>query len=117
MTQLRKRLRTHQRRIAEYDENIVGAAGDRLARRKNGVGSAAPLTLLKNLRLWRDPPRLLANGIVVRSHDDRDVAGTGGLRRSDDMRQQCPPAQFMHDLGPARMHSRALAGGEHDGKA
>src|SRR4029078_5731621 len=29
--QFRKSLRTHQRRIAEYDENIVGAARDRLA--------------------------------------------------------------------------------------
>jgi hypothetical protein len=107
----------HQRRIAEYNENIVSAAGDRLARRKNGVGCAAPLALLKNLRLWRDPLHLPASGIVVRSHDDGDVAGTCGLRGSNDMRQQCLPAQFMHDLGPARMHSRALAGGEHDGKA
>jgi hypothetical protein len=51
------------------------------------VGSAAPLALLKNLCLWRDPPRLLANGIVVGSNDDSNVAGTGGLRCSNDMRQ------------------------------
>src|SRR6185436_16116012 len=55
LTQFRKRLRLHQRRIAEYNEKIVSAAGDRLARRKNGVGCAAPLALLKNRRLWGVP--------------------------------------------------------------
>src|SRR4029077_1592287 len=117
LTQFRKRLRSHQRRIAEYNENIVSAAGDRLARRKNGVGCAAPLALLKNLRLWRDPLHLPASGIVVRSHDCAVVARPWRLRGSNDMRQQCRPAQFMHDLGPARRHSRALAGSEHNGKA
>jgi len=51
------------------------------------VGGAAPLALFKNLCLRRDPPRLRANGIVVGSHDDSDVAGTSGLRCSNDMRQ------------------------------
>ena len=58
LAQFRKRLRPHQRRIGEHHQNIVGAAGDRLARRQNGMGGAAPFALLKNLRLWRDPARL-----------------------------------------------------------
>ena len=62
-----QRLRPDQRRVAEDDQDIVGAARDRRFRRQHRMRGAAPLVLHEDLRFGRIAPRLRRHRSRVRA--------------------------------------------------
>ena len=107
----------NQRRIAEHDQEVVGAARHCLARRQHRVGGAKPLALdeCRGVRahafdLFRDTP-------VVRS-DDHGQCGAGSPGSGfEHMRQQRLARHGMQHFWHRGLHARALTGGEHDREA
>jgi len=115
--QPRKSLRRNQRRIAEHDQQIIGAARQCLAGRQHSVRGAETFTLHEGRGIRALPPGLLRDVGMVRSdHHGERGAGTFG-RCGQHMRQQRLAGDRMQHLWHRRPHARALAGREHDGEA
>ena len=115
--QPRKGRGRNQRRIAEHDQQIVGAAGDRVAGREHRMRGAEPLALNEGRRVRAQPPDLFRDRLVV-GPDDHGERGAGALRGgAQHMRQQRLAGHRMQHLWQRRAHPRALAGREHDGEA
>ena len=107
----------NQRRIAERDQQIVGAAGDRLARREHRMRGAETLALNEGRRIRTQAPGLLLDRPVVRP-DDHGERGARAFRGgAQHMRQQRLAGHRMQHLRHRGTHPRALAGREHDGQA
>jgi len=107
----------NQRRIAEHDQQVVGAAGDGIAGREHRVRGAETLALNEGGRIRPQTLDLLRDSPVVRSDDDGERgAGAlwGGFKH---MRQQRLAGDGMQDLRHRRLHARALTGREHDREA
>ena len=88
----------NQRRIAEHDQQVVGAAGDGIADREHRVRGAETLALNEGRRIRSQTFDLLRDSQVVRSdHDGERGAGAlwGGFKH---MRQQRLAGDGMQDL-------------------
>ena len=110
----RESLGRNQRRVAERDQEIVGAARDRLARRQQRMRGAEPLALHEGLGIGTDAAHLVGDRLVVRSDHDRKP-GILPLRRGvQHMGEQRLAGNGMQHLGQRGTHTRPLAGCEHD---
>jgi hypothetical protein len=112
-----QRVCSDQWRVTEDDQDIVGAARERLLRRQHRVGGAAPLLLDEDLRARCAPLRLRAHGVRIGADDDRDRRSAGVTHRREHMREQRLLRNLVQHLRPCRAHAGTLAGGEHDRKA
>ena len=108
---------SNERNVGVGDQNVVVAAGDRLARRQNRVSGAAPLELNEDLRLRRGLQRFGGDVVPIRPDDDRDVVRFRFANRREHVGEHRPAGDLMQHLRPSRAHARALAGGEDDGEA
>ncbi len=107
----------NQRRVAEHDQQIVGAARQRLASREHGVRGTEPFPLNKGHGIRTRPSGLLRDvGMIRSNHHGEGRAGTFG-GGGQHMRQQRLAGDRMQNLWHRRPHARALAGSKHHGEA
>ena len=115
--QPRKGLGRNQRRVAERDQQIVGAARDRLAGGQHRMRGAEPLALDEGRGIRAHALDLVGDRLVVRPDHDRERGAAsvrGGIQH---MRQQRLAGDGMQHLRQRGAHPRALAGRKHDSQA
>ena len=112
-----KGLGRNQRRVAKGNQEIVGAARDRLARRQHRMRRAEPLALDVGLGVGADAARLGGHGRVVGpDHDGKPRKGPIG-RGMQHMGEQRLAGHGMQHFGQRGAHARALTGRKHHSQA
>ena len=105
----------YQRRVAEGDQEIVGAALDRRARRQHRMRRAQPLALDKGLGIGAEAAHLVGDRLVVGPDHDGEARSLRPWGAAcEHMREQRLAGHRMQHLGQRGAHARALAGREHD---
>jgi len=115
--QPRKCLGRNQRRVAERHQQIVGAAGDRVAGGQHGMRRAEALGLDEGRRIRADARNLIGDRLVVRPDHDRERRARsvrGGIQHMRQQRLAGDGVQHLRKPGP---HASALAGRKHDSQA
>ncbi len=112
-----QRLRPNQRRVAEDDENVVGARA--IATFAASTACAVPRRsrLHEDVGGRQDAPGFGGNGIGAGSDHDRGHRAAGLAHGIEHMGEQRPAGDRVQHLGSSRAHAGALAGREHDGEA
>ena len=113
----RKGLGRNQRRIAERHQQIVGAAGDRLAGGQHRMRGAEPLGLNERRRIRPDARNFVGDRLVVRPDHHRERSACAVRRRIQHMGQQRLAGYGVQHLGQRGSHPRALAGRKHHRQA
>ena len=107
----------NQRRIAERNQQIVRAAGDRIAGRQHRMRGAQTLALNEGRGIRPHPPGLFADSLLIGSDHHGERRPTPLRGGAQHMRQQRLAGHRMQHFRGRGAHARALAGREHDRQA
>jgi hypothetical protein len=103
-----------QRRVPEYDQDIVEVAFDRRARTQHGMRRAPAFGLGEDLNARQNPPRLGGHRVLFRADDHCGRSALQGLDGAQDMLQQRAAGDLVQHLRVPRAQAHPLPGGEDD---
>ncbi len=107
----------YQRRVAEHNQQIVGAPGNRLARRQHRMRGAETAALNVGRCVRTQTPGLGLDRPVIGPDDHGKGCARPVGGGAQHMRQQRLAGHRMQHLRHCRAHPGALAGREHDREA
>jgi hypothetical protein len=106
-----------QRAVGEGHHHVAVEVGQGLAGGQHGVAGALGRVLQHGRALAQTLAGMLADLRAVGADHDDDALAVQGLGGVDGVVQQGPAADPVQHLGRRRLHPRALAGGQDDGRA